>query len=167
MKKDNFRIVPVDKPHTCSSVAKPLPDHPARTRFVRAQTRCSSRASPPLNPTGWHACCNHWNAPCHSLRTKTKSVTGLLRAGGRRGFSCASSACSHLLVGLLGPAQRDWDRFQCRVAAFYFHRVSLAVQFWRACGCPPQWHPRLPRWQPLAWRWTVSSGWLKEGSFRL
>src|SRR5512137_814792 len=42
-----------------------------------------------------------------------------------------------------------WQRFQCRVAAFYFHRVTLPVQFWRACGCPTQWRPRLPWWQPL------------------
>jgi hypothetical protein len=27
---------------------------------------------PPLNPAGWHACCNHWNAPCHSAPDKGK-----------------------------------------------------------------------------------------------
>ena len=47
---------------------------------------------PPFNPTGWHACCNHWNAPCHSLRTKAKLESRLLRAVGCRGFSYASSA---------------------------------------------------------------------------
>ena len=58
-----------------------------------------------------------------------------------------------LLVGV------RWQRFQCRVAAFYFQRVSLPVQFWRACGCPSQFRPRLPWWQPLVWRWLVLSGW--------
>ncbi len=60
----------------------------------------------------------------------------------------------HLPVGV------RWQRLQCRVAAFYFHRVSLPVQFWRACGCPPQFRPRLPWWQPFVWRWLVLSGWL-------
>jgi hypothetical protein len=64
-----------------------------------------------------------------------------------------------LLAVLLGPAQRRWQRVQCRVAAFYFERVSLPVQFWRACGCPPQFRPRLPWWQPLVWCWLVLSGW--------
>ncbi len=52
-----------------------------------------------------------------------------------------------------------WQWLQCRVAAFYFQRVSLPVQFWRACGCPSQFRPRLPWWQPLVWRWIVLSGW--------
>src|SRR5512135_2910506 len=59
----------------------------------------------------------------------------------------------HLLVGV------RWERFQCRVAAFYFQRVSLPVQFWRPAGCPPQFRPRLPWWQPFVWRWLVLSGW--------
>ncbi|GEM_PF-2103687 len=52
-----------------------------------------------------------------------------------------------------------WQRWQCRVAAFYFQRVSLPVQWWRAAGCPPAFRPRLPWWQPLVWRWLVLSGW--------
>jgi hypothetical protein len=36
-----------------------------------------------------------------------------------------------------------WKRLQYRVAAFYFHRVSLPVQFWRACGCPSQFRLRM------------------------
>jgi hypothetical protein len=27
-----------------------------------------------------------------------------------------------------------WSQFQCSIAAFYSRRVSLPVQFWRACG---------------------------------
>jgi len=57
------------------------------------------------------------------------------------------------------PVGVRWQQFQCRVAAFYFQRVSLPVQWWRACGCPPQFRPRLPWWQPLVWRWLVLSGW--------
>ena len=60
---------------------------------------------------------------------------------------------------LVGPARRDWQRFQCRVAGFYFHRVSLPVQFWRACGCPPAFRPRLPWWQPFVFAWLRLSGW--------
>ena len=54
-----------------------------------------------------------------------------------------------------------WQRFQCRVARLYFQRVSLPVQFWRACGCPPQWRPRLPWWQPFVFSWLRLSGWLR------
>ena len=61
----------------------------------------------------------------------------------------------HLLVGV------RWQRFQCRVAALYFQRVSLPVQWWVACGRPPQFRPRLPWWQPFVWRWLVLSGWLR------
>ena len=52
---------------------KPTPVEPPTPpeRFVRAQSRCSSRASP-LNPAGWHAYCNHWNAPCHYAPDKDK-----------------------------------------------------------------------------------------------
>ncbi len=112
----------------------------------------------------------------------------LLRAAGRLAFSYASSAARgptvlkklsqekgvrellqvgraarrwQVLVGIIGPAQRGWQQFQYRVAAFYFQRVSLPVQWWRAAGCPPQFRPRLPWWQPLVWRWLVLSGWLR------
>src|SRR5512137_2741864 len=105
----------------------------------------------------------------------------LLWAIGRLGFSYASSAARvptalkmlsqvksvrehfqvgraarrwHLLVGV------RWERFQCRVAGFYYRRVSLPVQWWVACGRPPQFRPRLPWWQPFVWRWLVLPGWL-------
>ena len=54
-----------------------------------------------------------------------------------------------------------WQRFQGRVAGFYFQRVTLPVRFWRACGCPVQFRPRLPWWQPFVWRWLVISGSLR------
>ena len=54
-----------------------------------------------------------------------------------------------------------WQWFQCRVAAFHFQRVSLPMQFWRACGFPSQFRPRLPWWLPFVWRWLVLSGWLR------
>ena len=51
-----------------------------------------------------------------------------------------------------------WERFQGRVAGFYFQRVTLPVRFWVACGSPQQFRPRLPWWQPFVWRWLVISG---------
>jgi hypothetical protein len=35
--------------------------------FTMQQSR-----QPPLNPTGWHAYCNNWNAPCHFAPEKDK-----------------------------------------------------------------------------------------------
>ncbi len=58
----------------------------------------------------------------------------------------------HLLVGV------RWERFQCRVAAFYFQRVSLPVRWWLALGRPPQFRPRLPWWQPFLLAWLRLSG---------
>ncbi len=51
-----------------------------------------------------------------------------------------------------------WERFQGRICRFYFQRVTLPVRFWRACGCPPQFRPSIPWWQPFVWRWLVVSG---------
>src|SRR5439155_7858265 len=50
-----------------------------------------------------------------------------------------------------------WERFQGPILALYFHRVTEPVRFWRACGCPPQWRPRLPWWHSFVWRWLVLS----------
>jgi hypothetical protein len=58
----------------------------------------------------------------------------------------------HVVVGV------RWQRFQGRWCGLYFQRVTLPVRFWRACGCPAQWRPRLPWWQPFLWRWLVLSG---------
>ena len=60
-----------------------------------------------------------------------------------RGFWMGRAACAQTALSLL---QVPWP---------------LPVQFWRACGCPPQFRPRLPWWQPLVWRWLVLSGWLR------
>jgi len=67
----------------------------------------------------------------------------------------------HALVGIFAPAQRGWQRFQCGVAARYFQRVTLPLQFWRALGAPSQFRPALPWWQPFVWRWLVVTGWLR------
>ena len=58
----------------------------------------------------------------------------------------------HVVVGV------RWQRVQGRVCGLYFRRVTLPVRFWRACGCPEQFRPRLPWWQPFVWRWLVISG---------
>jgi len=62
----------------------PLRDHERPSRNQRPQQSSGPRPlrsgaftmqqsrQPPFNPTGWHACCNHWNAPCHSAPDKGK-----------------------------------------------------------------------------------------------
>ena len=50
-----------------------------------------------------------------------------------------------------------WQRLQGRVCALYFRRVTYPVRIWRACGCPPQFRPSIPWWQPFVWRWLVLS----------
>ena len=45
-----------------------------------------------------------------------------------------------------------------RVSALYHHRVTLPVLFWRACGCPAPFTPRLPWWQPFVYRFLVLVG---------
>ena len=52
-----------------------------------------------------------------------------------------------------------WQRFQCRVAALYYQRVTVSVQFWVAAGRPAQFRPQLPWWRPFVWRWLVITGW--------
>jgi len=54
-----------------------------------------------------------------------------------------------------------WERFQCRVARFYFLRVTSPVEVWVALGRPRQFRPRLPWWQPLVFAWLRLSGWLR------
>ena len=58
----------------------------------------------------------------------------------------------YLVIGI------RWQRVQAPVLSLYFRRVTLPVRFWRACGSPSQFRPRLPWWQPLVWRWLVLSG---------
>ena len=62
----------------------------------------------------------------------------------------------HSLVGI------RWSRWQCRVAAFYFQRVTLPLQWWVGCGRPPQFRPQLPWWQPFVWRYLCLTGWLRR-----
>jgi len=154
----------------------------APNRYVRAQSRCSSRASLPLTPRlarllqplecalplrsgqrqsqindsfGLSGVSGNPTRPAlprgpTALKklSQEKSVRELLQVG-------RAARRWQVLVGV------RWQQFQCRVAAFYFQRVSLPVQWWRACGCPPQFRPRLPWWQPLVWRWLRLSGWLR------
>jgi len=54
-----------------------------------------------------------------------------------------------------------WFRLQSRIASFYAHRVTQPCHWWRAAGCPSQFRPSLPWWQPLAYRWLVLTGWLE------
>ena len=42
-----------------------------------------------------------------------------------------------------------------RVSRFYYQHVTLPVYFWRACGCPEQFTPRIPWWQPWVYRLLV------------
>jgi hypothetical protein len=55
-----------------------------------------------------------------------------------------------------------WERFQGPIAGFYYRRVTEPVGFWRACGCPPEFRPRLPWWQPFVYAWLHGSGWLRR-----
>ena len=57
------------------------------------------------------------------------------------------------------PAQRGWQRWQGSVAALYYQRVTLPLQWWVAAGRPPQFQPQLPWWQPLVWHYLVITGW--------
>src|ERR1043166_4244737 len=57
----------------------------------------------------------------------------------------------YLVVGI------RWQRFQGPILALYFRRVTEPVRLWRAFGCPSEWRPRLPWWQPFVWRWLVLS----------
>ena len=53
-----------------------------------------------------------------------------------------------------------WERFQCRISAFYYWRVRFPSQSWVAAGCPPQFRPRLPWWGRFVFAWLRVSGWL-------
>jgi len=58
----------------------------------------------------------------------------------------------HSLVGV------RWLRWQGRVSALYQQRVTLPVQYWQAFGCPSEFTPQLPWWQPFVWRYLVITG---------
>ena len=49
-------------------------------------------------------------------------------------------------------------QLQQQLLTTYFRRVTEPCIFWRACGCPPQFRPSLPWWQPFAWRWLSLTG---------
>ena len=115
------------------------------------------------------------------LPVKTTSEARLLRAGGRflparrrpRAASVppARALCSQgkgvRAQSTVGRAARRWQslvrvrwqRWQCAVAARYYQRVTVPVQFWVACGRPAQFRPQLPWWQPLVWRYLLITGW--------
>jgi len=54
-----------------------------------------------------------------------------------------------------------WWRWQCRVSGLYYRRVTLPVSFWVACGCPPEFQPQLPWWQPFVFSYLRLTGWLR------
>ena len=67
---------------------------------------------------------------------------------------------------LLRYVRIHWLRWQCAVAALYFQRVTLPVQFWVACGRPAGFAPRLPWWQPFVFSYLVTTGWLRPARRR-
>ena len=155
----------------------------APDRYVRAAAGRARASGLPFSPRPLSRALLIVLRPTTSLRTKAKSVEWT-PSGGRASWVLLRVQCcprpyrpenalsiksvrEHFQVGRAArrwqvPVGVRWQRLQCRVAAFYFHRVSLPVQFWRACGCPPQFRPRLPWWQPLFWRWLVLSGWVRR-----
>jgi hypothetical protein len=167
---------------TTSTIERQSRNQRPQDRCVRARLRCSSRASLPLTPQAGTPTATIGMRPATSLRTKAKSVE-TTPSGSRKSWvllrvqRCPrpyrpenalskKSVREHFQVGRAARRWQSlvgvrWQRWQCRVAAFYFHRVSLPVQFWRAAGCPSQFRPRLPWWQPLVWRWLRLSGWLR------
>ena len=55
-----------------------------------------------------------------------------------------------------------WWRWQCRVSGFYYRHVTLPVQFWVACGQPPEFRPQLPWWQPFVFSYLSITGWVRR-----
>ena len=55
-----------------------------------------------------------------------------------------------------------WWRWQCRVSGLYYRRVTLPVSFWVACGCPPEFQPQLPWWQPFVFSYLSITGWVRR-----
>ena len=180
-----FRSFHIERPTASrprTRATKPTPAEPRTPpdRYIRARLRCSSRASLPLTPQAGTLTATIGMRPATSLRTKTKLVK-TTPSGCRASWVLLRVQCcprpyrpenalsiksvrEHFQVGRAARRWQSlvgvrWQRFQCRVAAFYFQRVSLPVQFWRACGCPPQFRPSVPWWQPLVWRWLRLSGW--------
>ena len=167
--------MPAPKP---TPVEPRTPPEPLRSgAFTMQQSR-----QPPLNPQAGTPAATIRMRPATSLRTKTKSVDTTPSGCPTSRVLLRVQCCprpSHSVDALSRKSVREhlqsgwaarrwqslvgvrWQRWQCRVAAFYFHRVSLPVQFWRAAGCPPQFRPRLPWWQPFVWRWLHLSGWLR------
>ncbi len=73
---------------------------------------------------------------------------------------------THTYRELLRYVRSRWYRWQGAVAAFYFQRVTLPARWWRACGCPVQFRPQLPWWQPFVWRYLCLTGWLRPSRSR-
>jgi hypothetical protein len=57
-----------------------------------------------------------------------------------------------------------WQWFQCRVTGFYFRRFIMPIRLWQACGCPAQFRPQVPWWQPFVWFWLSITGWRQHES---
>jgi hypothetical protein len=54
------------------------------------------------------------------------------------------------------------QRWQSAVSGLYYRRVTLPVQFWRACGQPPAFRPALPWWQPFVFAYLSVTDWLRR-----
>ena len=107
-----------------------------QSRFVRARLRRSSRASLPLTPQAGTPTATIGMRPATPLRTKTKLVkltpsgcrksSVLLRVQRcpRPSYSVDALSRKHVREHLQsGWAAGRWQRWQCRVAAFYFQRI--------------------------------------------
>ncbi len=128
--------------------------------------RAASAPGTPMMAVRKHparAChCRCFVRPHPATTRKTKDNYGVYEPSGHRRSAShvASSAASrrwHSLVGMIGPAQRGWLRWQGWVSSLYHQRVTQPLQFWRALGCPSSWRPQLPWWL-VALRKERSSG---------
>ena len=50
------------------------------------------------------------------------------------------------------------DRQLSRVSRLYYTRVTLPVLWWRACGCPAAFTPRVPWWQHFVYQFLCTVG---------
>ena len=73
-----------------------------------------------------------------------------------------TTAAWHRFATLFGPAQRAWQRWQSTVSGLYYQRVTLPLQFWVACGQPPEFRPQLPWWQPFVFSYLSITGWVRR-----
>jgi len=119
--------------------------------------------SAPHRPRRWTA--NASAAP--ACRRRNTGCHGRCFAGGIECAVAQRDPCSAMVMThtphreLLRYVRSHWLRWQGSIASFYFQRVTQPVQFWVACGRPPQFAPRIPWWQPFVWQYLVITGWVR------